>query len=173
MKRLLVIVVLLSAAIGMRTIARAESTAEQGKELPGKEISRNCPQEDMDIYRQLCNILKQLSLTEAQQKSIGEIMKAEKGKVEQLQNKIENAWDDLMRISFAAQYNEAQGKVIIDKLFVYSKDELTYHAQMMRDINSQLTASQQEQIQKLIPRNKPRQTRRSGFGWGWGQGWGF
>lgn len=171
MKRLIVIVVLLSAVIGLSNNAVSEPVTGQGKELSGKEILKDCPQYKIDFFWQLEEMMKQLSLTDAQKMSITDIMKAEKATIEQIHNKMVDNWNELMRVSFSSQYNESLSNSIIDKLSALYKEELICHAQMMRKINTQLTATQRDQIQKLIPRKQ--QTNNSGRGWNfdWSRGW--
>jgi Spy/CpxP family protein refolding chaperone len=169
MKRLLLIVVLLSAVTGMRNFANADSTAGQEKDLAGKEMTKDCPHERMDIYLQLEDLMKQLNLINDQKKAITDIMNTDKAKVEQLHNNMIDNRNDLMQVSFSAQYNKAQSDSIIDKLSILFKEEQTCHVQMMREIYAQLTALQQEQIQKLIPKNQPKSQPNSShfMNWNW------
>jgi Spy/CpxP family protein refolding chaperone len=168
MKRHLVIGALLLSSIGMSYHVQAETTAGQQKELPVKELGKDCPQQEKaDIYQQLETMLKEVGLNDAQKVDIAAIIQAEKGRVASIQKKIQVTYNELMRAAFTAQYDQAKYKANVDKLSVLYKQVIVEHSQMMRDINAKLTNEQREKILKLIPK-KRRPQHASGFGFGFG-----
>ena len=160
MKRFLVLGMLLSA-VGVVNYAHAESTSGQVKDCS--------LQENKDIYPQLEGMLKEIGLTDSQKKDIAGIIQAEKGRVALLQKKAGESWNELMRVAFSPQNNQARYNQLVEKLNDLSKKVITEHAQMMHDISGKLTSEQREKILKLIPKIR-RHGQSSGFGFGFGFG---
>jgi len=88
---------------------------------------------------QLQDLLGQVGLTDTQSKDIASIIQAEKSKVASLKKRIDENWNDLMRVSFAAQFNLSMYNTSIDRLSVLNKQVIMAHGQMLRDISAKLT----------------------------------